>query len=171
MSNWLAAHPGEGLLLRYLDGELPVRKTRAVRRHVEACWQCRACLKSLETTVADCVEYRQHVLAAHLPAPPAAWADLQRSFEEVDAALAAGPFWKHLLPVPRAWQWSAAAVAAAALVIAAYVQLRQAPAVQAAGLLRKAMAAADLHHPTGAVEQRRREAYLLIDTAGMRKAR
>ena len=42
MSNLDVRHPEDGLLLRYLDGELPGRKARQVRTHLEACWQCRA---------------------------------------------------------------------------------------------------------------------------------
>ena len=42
MSNLDLRHPEEGIMLRYLDGELPGRKVRQVRSHLEACWQCRA---------------------------------------------------------------------------------------------------------------------------------
>ena len=69
-------HPEDGVLLRYLDGELPARKSRQVRGHLEACWQCRTAVEELEATVAGCVRYRKNVLQAHLPPPPAPWADL-----------------------------------------------------------------------------------------------
>ena len=67
MSNWQSQHLDDGLALRYLDGELPARKARQVRRHLEACWQCRAEIEALEATVADCMRYRKQVLEAHLP--------------------------------------------------------------------------------------------------------
>ncbi len=142
MSNWPSGHPDEGLLLRSLDGELPARKARHVRKHLEACWQCRADLESLEATVADCVRYRKQVLAGFLPEAPNAWQTLDRGFDRVDAELAAAPFWKRLPRLAPAWQWGVAASAAAALLIAAVVQFGQAPSVQAASLLRKAVAAA-----------------------------
>ena len=53
MSSLGLRHPEEDLLLRYLDGELPHRKARRLRKHLEACWQCRAEVEQLETTVGD----------------------------------------------------------------------------------------------------------------------
>src|ERR1035438_3840153 len=81
MSNWPSGHPEEGLLLRSLDGELPARKARQVRKHLEACWQCRAEMESLEATVAECVRYRKQVLAGLLPEAPNAWQRLDRGFD------------------------------------------------------------------------------------------
>ena len=78
-------HPGEEALLRYADGELPGRETRAVRAHLEACWQCRAELGEIQAVVGECVRYRANVLQAHLPPPPAPWADPYRKFAEIDA--------------------------------------------------------------------------------------
>src|SRR5450432_1639334 len=83
----LQIHPEDGLLLRYIDGELPSRKVRQVGRHLEACWQCRTEVEGLQGTVADCMRYRKNVLEAHLPQPPNPWHDLYREFERVDAAL------------------------------------------------------------------------------------
>ncbi|MGB9455557.1 MAG: hypothetical protein WCB12_05920 [Bryobacteraceae bacterium] len=145
MSNWPSGHPDEELLLRSLDGELPARKSRQVRKHLQACWQCRAELESLEATVAECVRYRKQVLAGLLPEAPNAWQKLDRGFDRVDAELAAAPFWKRVPRLAPAWQWGVAAAAAAALLIAAIVQFGQAPSVQAASLLRKAVAAASAH--------------------------
>jgi len=142
MSNWPSGHPEEGLLLRALDGELPARKARQVRKHLEACWQCRAEMESLEATVAECVRYRKQVLAGLLPEAPNPWQTLDRGFDRVDAELAAAPLWKRLPRLAPAWQWGVAAMAAAALLIVAIVQLGRTPSVQAASLLEKAVAAA-----------------------------
>jgi len=142
MSNWPSGHPAEDVLLRALDGELPARKARQVRQHLEACWQCRAEMESLEATVAECVRYRKQVLAGFLPEAPNVWQALDRGFERIDAELAAAPFWKRLPRLAPAWQWSVAAAAAVALLIAATIQLGRTPSVQAASLLRKAVAAA-----------------------------
>jgi hypothetical protein len=143
MSNWKSQHPDDGLALRYLDGELPARKARQVRRHLEACWQCRAQMESLEATVADCMRYRKQVLEAHLPEAPRPWADLSRGFDRIDAGMSAAPFWKRLGHLPSSLVWSAAAAAVVALICAVYYQLRETPSVQAAVLLKKAVAAAE----------------------------
>jgi len=68
----MSNHPEQSLLLRYIDGELPGRKSRAVQRHLEACWECRTEVEELQQTVAECVRYRKQVLAEALPAPPPA---------------------------------------------------------------------------------------------------
>src|SRR5213080_1742999 len=81
-------HPEDGVLLRYLDGELPARRSRQVRGHLEACWQCRSAVEDLEGTVAACVHYRRNVLQAHLPPPPAPWADLSAGFTRIDSDIA-----------------------------------------------------------------------------------
>jgi len=141
MSNWPSGHPEDGVLLRSLDGELPARKARQVRKHLEACWQCRAELESLEATVAECVRYRKQVLGTLLPEAPQAWQTLDRGFDRVDAEFANAPFWKrlpHLLPV---WQWGTAA-AVAALLLVAVIEFGHAPSVHAASLLQRAVAAA-----------------------------
>jgi len=86
MSNLDLRHPERDFLLPYLDGELPPRKARQVRRHVEACWQCRAELEELKVVVADCVRYRKHWQEASLAQPPEPWRDLSREFARIDAA-------------------------------------------------------------------------------------
>ena len=55
MSSVGTQHPEEGLLLRYLDGELPSRKTRQVELHLKACWQCRTEVEELQGVIGDCV--------------------------------------------------------------------------------------------------------------------
>ena len=73
MSKYQATHPDDGVLLGYLDGELAAREAHEVERHIEACWPCRTEVEELDKTVAECVRYRKHVLAAHLPPPPKCW--------------------------------------------------------------------------------------------------
>src|ERR1017187_8501089 len=86
MSNLDLRHPEDGLLLRYLDGELAGRKARQVRTHLEACWECRAQGEALESAIGECVRYRKDVLAPSLPPPPEPWRSLD--FERVEAELA-----------------------------------------------------------------------------------
>src|SRR5271169_1489780 len=132
-------HPDEGLLLRYIDGELPGRKSRQVRRHLEACWQCRGSVEELESTVADCVRYRKQI-PAYLPPPPQPWADLSRQFAGIDAEFASEPFWKRYFTFPMLRQAFAGA-AVLALLAAVIYQFQKAPTVQAAALLKRAAAA------------------------------
>jgi hypothetical protein len=141
-------HPEEGLLLRYLDGEAPARKMRQVRRHMEACWECRTAAEELEGTIAACVHYRKDVLAAHLPAPPAPWADLSREFDRIDAEVAANSFSarlaRWLVPTP-AIRWALSGAAVVAMAAGLYYQFHETPSVQAAGLLKRAVVAAQAH--------------------------
>ncbi|HXB74615.1 MAG TPA: anti-sigma factor [Candidatus Acidoferrales bacterium] len=155
-------HLEDGHLLRYLDGELPQRKARQVRKHLEACWQCRAELEALETTVTDCVKYRKNVLGACLPAPPQPWKDLSREFdrigefeplgefEPIDGGLAGESLFGRLiraahltnLSKPPAWRtpvkWAVCVALLAATAITFY-QLRETASVQAAVLLKRAV--------------------------------
>jgi hypothetical protein len=144
MSNLDLRHPEDGLLLRYLDGELPARKVRQVRTHLEACWQCRAQVEELQGAIGECVRYRKNVLAPSLPPPPEAWRSLD--FERVEAELAAQSLLVRLARFfsPRQnpglrWALSGAAVLALSFVLVQ--QLRETPKVEAAALLQKAVKA------------------------------
>src|SRR3984957_20383667 len=115
----MSNHPEQALLLRYIDGELPGRKSRAVQRHLEACWECRTEVEELQVTVAECVRYRKQILAAGLPAPPQEWPDIYREFHRIDAATPR----RVVLP----WRWGlAAATVALALAGIAYYKVHEA---------------------------------------------
>jgi hypothetical protein len=136
MTKWASGHPDDGVLLRYLDGELRGRETRRVRAHLEACWQCRSEREALEATVGDCVEYRRKAMAAGLPEPPRPWIDLYAAMNRQDARaekVAIGP----------GWRWAAAVVAAGLALALVYRQFERPPAVEAAALLNRAEAAAE----------------------------
>src|SRR5438445_1546276 len=137
-------HPEEGQLLRYLDGELPRRQLRQVREHLEACWRCRAELGEMQAAVADCVRYRKNVLVKCLPAPPEPWKNLSREFDRIDTALASGSLLARLAP---RWsspvKWAAAFAAMVAVAAIAFHQLRETPSVQAAALLKRAVAVSE----------------------------
>jgi hypothetical protein len=140
-------HPEEGQLPRYLDGELPGRKARQIRQHLEACGHCRAELEELQNTAADCVHYRKNVLGTCLPPPPEPWQDLSRGFDQIDASLGgeslAARLARAMFPPRPAVRWAATGAIAVAVVCAIVYQLREAPSVQAAALLKKAVAVAD----------------------------
>jgi hypothetical protein len=140
-------HPSEEQLLRYSDGELPGRATSNVHTHLKACWQCRTNVEEIEKTVGACVRYRSTVLQRHLPAPPAPWTDIYRSFAEIDATLPRPSFGDRLL---RALAWPAhnpkkwvPAVVALTLAVGLFYRYRLTPSVQASELLQKAMVASD----------------------------
>lgn len=142
-------HPSEEQLLRYSDGELPGRNTSQVHTHLKACWQCRTNLEEVEETVSASVRYRSNVLQRHLPAPPAPWADIYRSFAEIDAALPQPSFTDRLLralawPVHHPRKWVPVAIAAL-LLCGLFYRYRVTPSVQAAELLQKAILASDTH--------------------------
>ena len=142
-------HPEEEQLLRYSDGELPARASSEVRSHLEACWQCRANLEELEQTVGACVRYRSTVLQRHLPAPPAPWTDIYRSFAEIDASLDQPSLLDRIgralaWPIHHPRKWAPAAVALL-LIVGLFYRYRVTPSVQAAELLQKAIVAADTH--------------------------
>ena len=147
MSSLGMQHPEEGQLLRYLDGELPGRKARQIRQHLEACGHCRAELEELQNTAGDCVRYRKNVLGTCLPPPPEAWQDLSRGFDRIDASLAgeslAARLARVVFPPRPVVRWAATGAIAVAVVCAIVYQLRETPSVHAAALLKKAVAVAD----------------------------
>jgi hypothetical protein len=145
MSNLDVRHPEDGLLLRYLDGELAGRKARQVRTHLEACWQCRAQVEELESAIGECVRYRKDVLSPSLPPPPEPWRSLD--FERVEAELAEQSLVQRvarfLSPLRHGGvRWALSGAAALALCFVGVQQLRETPKVQAAALLQKAVRAA-----------------------------
>ena len=114
MSNLEMRHPEEGLLLRYLDGELARGKANQIRSHLEACWQCRAEVEELQAAVGDSVRYRKTV-GACLPPPPSPWRPL--NFDLAEAELATQSVFSRLANffslrrnAPLRWAASAAAV-------------------------------------------------------------
>jgi anti-sigma factor RsiW len=141
MSNLFGRHCEQDLV-HYLDGELSPRLARKVESHLESCEACRAELSELRNTLADCVVYQQE-LGANLPAAPQPWRDLSRDFSRIDESLANNSLLVRLIRplvhsgVPR---WTFVAGLATLIVLLSLNQLRQAPSVQAATLLKKAAA-------------------------------
>jgi len=144
MSN-LAQHLEEDQLLRYADGELPARKAREAKRHLEACWQCRAELKESQDLVNECVRYRKNVLQNYLPSPPVPWGDIYQGFAKIDASRNDVSLFvriARLFSMRQIATWTPVALATG-LVVVAFLELRQTPSVEAAELLRKAVLATD----------------------------
>jgi hypothetical protein len=160
MSKVPAGHPDEGLLLRYADGELSARQAKRVQSHLEACWECRACLSELQRSIEECVGYRKAVLQACLPEPPVRWADIYGRLAAAEESLAARPWRRQLWEAvcagaarPRRW---AAAAALAATVWAVVDQLPRFRGLQPAAPPSPRMAASPAPPPP--VAERRRAA-------------
>ncbi len=139
------AHPEESVLLRYFDGELAPRKARQVARHLEACWQCRTLLDEMQQSVADCMHYRKNVLEAQLLPAPGPWGDLTGGFARIDAELASESLGERLKRwvTPLARPWAVSAALALGLAAGIFYQLRETPSVEAAALLKRAVAVAE----------------------------
>jgi hypothetical protein len=140
MSSLLERHPERDLVC-YIDGELSERHRGKVASHLESCGRCRAEVDELQNSLAECVSYR-NVRAAQMPEAPQPWRDLYRDFSRIDESLANTSLLGRLLSplvhsgVPR---WAVVAGLAGLIVLLSLNQLRQAPSVQAATLLRKAV--------------------------------
>jgi Putative zinc-finger len=177
MSKHEIGHPGEGRLLRYIDGELPAGEARQVQRHLEACWQCRSEIDELQETVASCVRYRQSVLDRHLPPPPQPWADLYPEFARIDAAEARTGWLERLarpFARPMPWRWAAAGLAAAMVLGAVFLEFRKTPSVHAAELLQRAVAVARSQPKAGRhirIRTKTQEITRVIGGAGVLAAR
>ena len=96
MSKNRHSHPDGDRLMRYCDGELPATDSADVRRHLEACWDCRAELDRIQKTISECVEYRQAVLREHLPPPPEPWKDIYVQMGRIDDQLAPPSLWRNI---------------------------------------------------------------------------
>ncbi len=146
MSSLGTRHPAGEQLLLFADGELAARESDDIRSHLKACWQCRNELEEIERTIGQCVRYRK-VLDSCLPSPPAPWFDIYPRLARIDESQRRWRSMSRLLK-PLAVLWSrprrwVPAVATIVLIAVVIEQFRQAPSVQAAELLRKAIAAAE----------------------------
>jgi hypothetical protein len=145
MSNLGTRHPSDEQLLHFADGEMPAPQSEDIRGHLKACWQCRNELDEIEQTISECVRYRKIVLDTCLPPPPAPWFDIYPRLARIDESQTRRRLLNRVLePLvvwsnPRRW---IPAVAMVVLIAVVVQQFRQAPSVQAAELLRKAVAAA-----------------------------
>jgi hypothetical protein len=147
MSSLGMRHPTDEQLLHFADGELAAPASEDIRGHLKACWQCRHELEEIEQTISECVRYRNVVLDTCLPSPPQPWFDIYPRLARIDE-LQTRQRWMARVLEPLAAVWSrprrwVPAIAMMVLIAVVVQQFRQAPAVQAAELLRKAVVAAD----------------------------
>lgn len=77
------SHPDEGQLLRFCEGELPVREASRIEDHVRGCWECNTHIDDMRQLIGEYVHYRRDVLRPSLPPPPAPWGSLSREFQRI----------------------------------------------------------------------------------------
>jgi hypothetical protein len=147
MSSLGTRHPGDEQLLRFADGEMTAPQSEQIRGHLKACWQCRGELEAIEHTIGECVHYRKIVFDVCLPPPPEPWFDIYPHLERIDESEKRHGLIRRFLepftPVLRKPSRWVPAAATLLLIALAVQQFRHAPSVQAAELLRKAVAAAE----------------------------
>ena len=80
-------HLTDKQLLFYVDGELASGENTRIRRHLEACWTCRAKLEDLQAAIKKIVDFRNQVLLPMVPAPPRPWDGLDPRMHELDKTL------------------------------------------------------------------------------------
>jgi len=165
MSSLGTRHPSDDQLLHFADGEMAAPEREDIRGHLQACWQCRKELDEIERTIGECVRYGQIVLGTCLPSPPEPWFDIYPRLTAIDEAQRHQRWMSRVLePLAAVWRnprrWIPAA-ATIVLIAVAVQQLRRAPSVQAAELLRKAAAAAESRPRTSRrIQIRTRTQYL-----------
>ncbi|QOY85736.1 hypothetical protein [Paludibaculum fermentans] len=145
-SEYLSGHPSDGEWLRFADGEVTVPEEKKLRSHLAACWQCRSALEETQKAVNACVQYRDTVVKEAYPAPPQPWFDIYREFDRLDEQAASQSWFARFSDwLTGAWtirRTSYAALATALIALLVW-QSWQLPAVQAASLLRRAVASAE----------------------------
>ena len=87
-------HPSDQDLLLCADGESSRRRASMVRRHLEACWSCRARMAEMQRTIGDFVRVHQQGLDSRIPPidGPRAFLKLQLSAAEQQVRRA--PWWR-----------------------------------------------------------------------------
>lgn len=145
-SKYTSGHPSDGEWLRFADGEITAREEKKMRAHLAACWQCRSALEETQRAVNECVQYREVVLKEAYPAPPQPWFDIYREFDRIEEQAAARSWFARFSDwMAAAWTIRRTSYAAIATTLIALLvwQSWQLPAVQAASLLRRAVASAE----------------------------
>ena len=62
-------HLSDEDLLLSADGEMPAKRAAAVRRHLEACWECRARFADMENAIGDFIRMHREQFEGAIPPP------------------------------------------------------------------------------------------------------
>jgi hypothetical protein len=93
------SHPSDQDLLRTADGELPSRRAARVRAHLAACWDCRARMADIETTITDFVRASRQAVDPKLPPIAGARALLKAQLAELKGTSHQSRWWQLRLAV------------------------------------------------------------------------
>jgi hypothetical protein len=89
-------HLSDQSLLLAADGELPNRRAAQVRAHLAACWDCRARMAEIETTIVDFVRASRQAVDPCLPPVDRSRALLKARLDDL-AGRSQSPGWLQLL--------------------------------------------------------------------------
>ena len=131
-------HADHATLLLVADGEAAAKQTAAVRRHLETCWDCRARMAAIETTISDFVVARRAVLDPVLPPAQGPRAQLKAQIA-LAASSAPSSFWSRLSGLARPAYFSSGVAAVTLVAFLSFTVLT--PAVSAKEFLLRASAA------------------------------
>ena len=141
-------HLTDATLLLAIDGELSEIDRSLVKKHVRACWRCRARREHLERTIAEIVEYEHHLVAPDMPPSAGGRAIFLARLDQLAVQLG-NPLlnWRMLMQVGNAGRVavSSSLFRFAAIIVAGiagiYLLLqRDPPVVSASELLQRALA-------------------------------
>ncbi len=133
-----SGHLSEEELLLHLDGELSGRRADGARRHIQACWQCRARAEKVAQTIVRFVECRNAL--AEEERPPQDWAGFEARLRAARVEKPpAAPMWRRGIPTRRPMRL---ALATAGVVMALiWIHSGSEQPLSAAEVLRRAQAA------------------------------
>jgi hypothetical protein len=69
------------------EGELTPKRSAAMQKHIESCWQCKADLTILQETITAFIEYRRLCVLPAMPPRPTATARLERRVRDLNRKL------------------------------------------------------------------------------------
>jgi hypothetical protein len=140
------SHVTDTVLMLAADGELDSDEAARVRLHLEACWSCRVRMEKIESAIADVVDYRNTLVASHLPLSSGPRALFIARLEELAAGSRRAALLEQLLARTTAWAaplnsrrlWGPAL--ASLLAVAVLMRISRTPTVSATELLERAQA-------------------------------
>lgn len=141
-------HLTDAAMMLAIDGELSAVDRELVKKHVRACWRCRARREHLERTIAEIVEYEHYLVAPDMPPPVGGHAMFVARLDELASQLGRPTLqWRAFVRLLQASGEILSSrlfrFAAIAVVIAVGLYLlppRETPVVSAAELLQRALA-------------------------------
>ncbi len=105
------AHLSDEELLLLADGECSTRRAAGIRKHLAACWDCRARMAELEGTISEFVRTYHQSLDSQLPPPAGPRALLKARLAELAAGSGSAPWFSPSRLVPSRRRWATVAVA------------------------------------------------------------